>query len=76
MFGEFESIRIIPRTDTIPALRAFVCYKTPEIASNARIKLHNYIIDDCTLSVAYLELHEVNRKLESEAKEIDIEEIA
>lgn len=68
-FGEIESIKIFPSTDNVPTSRAFVCYKTPDSASNARIGRHNYNIDGKLLYVTNYELPEVRRKQQAEAKD-------
>jgi len=39
-FGEIESVKILPTTEGQNASRAFVCFKTPDSAAQARARLH------------------------------------
>lgn len=61
-FGEIESIKFIASTDNVPNSRAFICYKTPDSASNARMARHNYIVDGKPLYVTNYELPEIRKK--------------
>ncbi len=38
--GEIESIKILPTHDGQPSTRAFVCFKQPDMAAHARMRLH------------------------------------
>lgn len=68
-FGETESVKILPTQDGQPSSRAFVCFKQPDSAANARARLHSYTIDGKPLFVTNYELPEIRKKQQADAKD-------
>ena len=68
-FGEIESIKIMPAKDNVPSQRAFICYKSPDSASRARMTLHGQTIEGKQIYVANYELPETRRKIQADAKD-------
>jgi len=64
-YGEIESIRILPTYERQTSSRAFVCFKLPECAAQARVQLNGLKIDGKILFVAKYELPENRRKLQA-----------
>jgi hypothetical protein len=69
IFGEIESIRILPVQQGQLYSRAFVCFKQPDQASNARASVHNQLHDGKHLFVTNYELPEIRKKLQADAKD-------
>jgi hypothetical protein len=75
-FGQIESIKIIqPRQEegsNAPSKlgpRAFVCFKQPDSAANARASLHQRSFEGRNLYVTNYELPEIRKKLQTEARD-------
>ena len=68
-FGEIESVRILPVQEGQTSSRAFVCFKQPDFAANARSNLHNQIIEGKHLFVTNYELPEIRKKMQADAKD-------
>jgi len=68
-FGEIESVKILPTTEGQNASRAFVCFKTPDSAAQARARLHQQTIDSKQLFVTNYELPEIRKKQQADAKD-------
>jgi len=75
-YGQIESIKIIqPRQEegaqsaTKLGPRAFVCFKQPDSAANARAALHQRSYEGRNLYVTNYELPEIRKKLQTEARD-------
>ena len=75
-FGPIESIKIIqPRQEeggqgqSKVGPRAFVCFKQPDSAANARAALHQRSFEGRNLYVTNYELPEIRKKLQTEARD-------
>lgn len=73
-FGEIESIKIIKAvnedgSEKPAGSRAFVCFKQPDSAANARARLHGQPIEGKTLYVNNYELPEIRKKQQIEARD-------
>jgi polyadenylate-binding protein len=68
-FGDIESVKILPTTEGQVASRAFVCFKTPDSAAQARARLHQQTIDSKQLFVTNYELPEIRKKQQADAKD-------
>lgn len=74
-FGPIESVKIIqPRLEEGQGAsklgpRAFVCFKQPDSAANARAALHQRSFEGKNLYVTNYELPEIRKKLQTEARD-------
>ncbi len=73
-YGEIESVKIIASKDETGTSknfgsRAFVCFKQPDSAANARAHLHQYNIEGKPLYVTNYELPEIRKKQQMEARD-------
>ena len=73
--GEIESIKIIEaqnedgQNGRPQGVRAFICYKQPDSAAQARVRFHNQNLDGKSLYVTNYELPEIRRKQQIENKD-------
>jgi polyadenylate-binding protein len=68
--GEIESVKMIAAQDGQPSQRAFVCFKSPDSAAQARAQLHtSQPIEGKVLYVTNYELPEIRRKQQTDAKD-------
>jgi len=65
--GEIESVKLMPKEGE--AQYAFVCYKSPESASNAKAKLHGYNLDGKQLLISHYEIKEVRQAQQEEMRD-------
>ena len=74
VYGEIESIKIIKAlnddgSEKPAGSRAFVCFKQPDSAANARASVHNQSCEGKTLFVTNYELPEIRKKQQTEARD-------
>ena len=70
--GEIESIKVIEGTaedGRSQGVRAFVCYKQPDAAAQARARFHNQQLEGKNLYVTNYELPEVRKRQQMENKD-------
>ena len=68
-FGPVESTKILPVIEGQRTTRAFVCFKSPDNAAQARASLHQYNIENHQLVVTNYELPEIRQRLNFETKD-------
>ena len=68
VYGDLESVKLFPEGKQDKNY-AFVCFKTPDQATNALNNLHNCLINQRLLSVTHYELKEYRKVADEETRD-------
>jgi polyadenylate-binding protein len=66
-FGEIENVKLFPKDNEV--IYAFVCFKNPEKATQAKAELHNYNLNGKQLYVSHYEIKEIRKAQHEEFRD-------